>query len=90
MININPHRAKLYADIEKCFLHMIRNEAIEEVASIQDWNCKALGFKEIRDYLNGSCIFDEMVSRAQSATRQYAKRQYTWFKHQMKYDLILR
>ena len=44
---------------------------------------KALGFKPLRAYLKGEIKKDEAIARAQADTRQYAKRQVTWFRHQL-------
>ena len=44
---------------------------------------KAVGIKEILAYLNGNLTLDEALNAAQIRTRQYAKRQVTWFKNQM-------
>jgi tRNA dimethylallyltransferase len=40
-------------------------------------------------YLRGEMSFADMVAEAQRATRRYAKRQLTWFRHQIAADLIL-
>jgi tRNA dimethylallyltransferase len=45
---------------------------------------QALGYKEMRRFLEGECSLEEAVARLQQATRRYAKRQYTWFRHQAK------
>jgi tRNA dimethylallyltransferase len=39
-------------------------------------------------YLAGDISRAHMVERAQAATRQYAKRQYTWFRHQLPTDWL--
>jgi len=43
---------------------------------------RAIGVPEIRDWLNGDNDRDRMIERGSLATRQYAKRQYTWFSNQ--------
>jgi tRNA dimethylallyltransferase len=47
-----------------------------------------IGLKELISYIKGASLFEEMVKKAQQMTRNYAKRQITWFKHQMDYDII--
>ena len=42
---------------------------------------EAIGYKEIVDALDGACTLDEAAERIKLATRQYAKRQRTWFRH---------
>ena len=43
---------------------------------------RAIGVPEISAYLNGTLHRDEAIARGQIATRQYAKRQFTWFRNQ--------
>lgn len=54
-------------------------EAGREITAMQ-----ALGYKEIVPYLNGECSLDEAVAVIQRGSRRYAKRQMTWFRHQIK------
>ncbi len=42
---------------------------------------KALGIPELRRHLHGGLGLDEAIAAAQQATRHYAKRQVTWFRH---------
>jgi tRNA dimethylallyltransferase len=44
---------------------------------------KAIGLREIGDWLAGLASREEMIERAVIATRQYAKRQRTWFRGRM-------
>ena len=43
---------------------------------------RAIGVPEIAAYLKGDSKMDDVVAKGQLATRQYAKRQYTWFSNQ--------
>ncbi|PKP89534.1 MAG: tRNA (adenosine(37)-N6)-dimethylallyltransferase MiaA, partial [Alphaproteobacteria bacterium HGW-Alphaproteobacteria-16] len=43
---------------------------------------RAIGVAEIAGFLDGSLSLDNALERAQTATRQYAKRQYTWLRNQ--------
>ena len=45
--------------------------------------CKALGFKQLRAHLNNEMPLDEAITSAQTVTRNYAKRQITWFRNQL-------
>ena len=45
---------------------------------------KCLGVQEIISYLKGDISKNEALEKAQTKTRQYAKRQITWFKNQIK------
>ena len=85
-----PDKDKL---IERCDLRlaaMFDGGAIEEVAALraridvpEDAPVRrAIGVPEIAAMLDGSLSRDEALDRARLATRRYAKRQYTWFRHQ--------
>ena len=43
----------------------------------------AIGYKEIISYLEGDCTLEEAISLIQKNSRHYAKRQYTFFRHQL-------
>ena len=43
---------------------------------------RAIGVRELSDYLLGQRSLDEAIAAGRQATRRYAKRQYTWFAHQ--------
>lgn len=47
---------------------------------------RAIGVPQIAAHLAGAIGRDEALAQAQAATRQYAKRQYTWFRHQLPAD----
>lgn len=76
--------------IERRFDHMLEQGAIEEVRAMQDRfdptlpACKAIGVPELRAYLDGAMTLDQARERATIATRQFAKRQRTWFRARMK------
>ncbi len=78
--------------IERCnvrFETMVDKGGIDEVEALLARGLspdkpvmRAIGVREIAAYLAGECGRPEMIERAQIATRQYAKRQYTWFANQ--------
>ena len=41
---------------------------------------QGLGYKEVVEYLEGSCTKEEMIEKIKKETRHYAKRQLTWFR----------
>ena len=43
---------------------------------------RAIGVPEITGYLRGEWPLEEAIARGRQATRNYAKRQYTWFRRQ--------
>jgi tRNA A37 N6-isopentenylltransferase MiaA len=62
---------------------MLENGAIEEVCSAGALSMTArqmIGVTEISRFLSKEISFEECVQLIQAATRQYAKRQITWFK----------
>ena len=84
-----PPRDWLYARCDERFANMIEHCATEEVAALlkRDLDPKlpvmrAIGVREIRAYLSGEIDREQMIAQGQQATRNYAKRQYTWFAHQ--------
>ncbi|MDX8408383.1 MAG: tRNA (adenosine(37)-N6)-dimethylallyltransferase MiaA [Mariprofundaceae bacterium] len=44
--------------------------------------CRSVGYRQLLDHLHGALSLDEAVQRGITATRKYAKRQVTWFRHQ--------
>lgn len=95
VILIDPNREALYDHINHRTEHMMKMGAIEEVKSLKEKNIilstaaqKMLGYEEISAYLDGHLSRGEMIEQIQQRTRQYAKRQMTWFRHQIKPDFI--
>ncbi|WP_050603550.1 tRNA (adenosine(37)-N6)-dimethylallyltransferase MiaA [Ruegeria sp. 6PALISEP08] len=80
----------LWDRIERRFDQMLDRGAIEEVRAMQNRidltlpACKAIGVPELMAYLNGSMTLDQARARATISTRQFAKRQRTWFRARMK------
>ncbi|MGB2403635.1 MAG: tRNA (adenosine(37)-N6)-dimethylallyltransferase MiaA, partial [Akkermansiaceae bacterium] len=61
---------------------MINDGAVDEVANLETTSAtceKAIGIPQIRSYLKGDITIDECRDKIAAATRQYAKRQRTWF-----------
>jgi tRNA dimethylallyltransferase len=84
-----PPRQWLHARCDERFLAMVENGAIDEVRRLMERGLphdaplmRAIGVPEIAAMLAGEISMDEAIERGQAATRQYAKRQYTWFRNQ--------
>jgi len=78
-------RDDLYQRINERVNAMFGEGVKEEVRAERDIGptaINALGLKEIRALLNGQVSRPECIARIQQATRRYAKRQLTWFRHQ--------
>ena len=76
--------------IDRRFRAMLAQGALEEArAVLPDWSpaapwAKAIGAPELVAHLRGEMTLEEAVTAAQAASRQYAKRQRTWFRARMK------
>src|SRR6266487_936648 len=78
-------RDDLYQRINERVNAMFRDGVEEEVRALQDIGptaASALGLKEIRALIAGRISREEGIAKIQQATRRYAKRQLTWFRHQ--------
>ncbi len=85
---INPDRESLYENINRRVDEMFDKGLVEEVKSLL---CKyelsttakaAIGYKEVLDYLDGKMSLDDCKELIKKRTRNYAKRQVTFFKNQ--------
>jgi tRNA dimethylallyltransferase len=91
-----PPRDRLYAACDARFAAMMEAGALAEAAAIRARRLdpglpamKAVGLPELVSHLRGELPLAAAVVAAQRATRRYAKRQMTWFRHQMNPDLRL-
>jgi len=78
-------RAELHARIAERTRAMLDSGAIDEVAALANPgpNCrKIIGFREIQKHLAGELTRNECAEAINTATRQYAKRQETWFRRE--------
>jgi len=84
-----PDRTTLYERCDARFERMLAHGAIAEVEALlaRDLDpalpvMRAIGVPEIAAYLRGECPLEDALARGAQATRNYAKRQFTWFRHQ--------
>ncbi len=89
-IVLRPERGWLQERIARRFASMWDHGALEEVKALLTLNLdpalpamKAIGVREIAAFLGGEMTRTEATERAIIATRQYAKRQSTWFRNQL-------
>lgn len=86
---INPNREELYENINARVDQMFENGLLDEVKGLLNkydlsLTAKAaIGYKEVIDYLEGKCSLEECKELIKKRTRNYAKRQVTFFKHQL-------
>jgi len=87
---LNPEKEMLLKRIEDRFENMMNVGAVEEVRALNALclnvslpAMKAIGVKEITAMMTGEISQDEAIEKSIIATRQYAKRQRTWFRKRM-------
>jgi len=85
-IGINLPREELYKKINERFDNMIKGGLIEEVKKILNMgyrpDCpglRTIGYREIVAYLQGKLTRSEAIEKAKQQTRNFARRQLTWF-----------
>ncbi|WP_407519900.1 tRNA (adenosine(37)-N6)-dimethylallyltransferase MiaA [Methylobacterium oryzisoli] len=85
-----PDRAVLRARIDARFLAMMEAGALDEVRALRARRLdpmlpvmRAHGVPGLIAHLDGAVTREEAVARGQADTRRYAKRQVTWFRHQV-------
>jgi tRNA dimethylallyltransferase len=86
---LEPPRAALYARCDARLQQMVEAGALDEVRALIARGLdpalpamKAVGVREFADHLAGRITLPEALALARQATRRYAKRQLTWFRHQ--------
>lgn len=88
-IGLTTSRENLYKIINKRVDKMIDNGLVQEVKNLYTNYPKskilkrAIGYKEIIDYLDNKITLEEAVDEIKKNSRHYAKRQYTWFNNKM-------
>lgn len=98
---INQDRKTLYDRINRRFLEMLDRGLIEEIRNVIAMQRsditnqkaltlpKAIGLEQMLHHILGKITLDEAICKSQQLTRNYAKRQITWFKNQLSYDNII-
>lgn len=87
---LSPDRDELYARIDARFVRMLDEGALDEVEALASRDLdpllpamKAHGVPALIKYLRGEISREEACAIGQADTRHYAKRQFTWFRHQL-------
>ncbi len=87
---LNSDKTWLEARIRRRFGQMLQQGALEEIEAMRDRydpalpSCKAIGVPELMAYAAGEISIEDAEERAAIATRQFAKRQRSWFRARMK------
>jgi tRNA dimethylallyltransferase len=89
-------RADLYARIDQRAALMFQRGLVEETkgllaagVTMDSTAMQAIGYKETAAYLQGACSLEEAIELVQRKSRQYAKRQLTWFRRDKDTQWIL-
>ncbi len=88
VVGLTTERDFLYQRINERVDHMIEMGLVEEVESLKKYYQtsrvlnSAIGYKEFVPYLFGDLSLDKVIEQIKQNSRRYAKRQYTFFKHQ--------
>lgn len=84
---LNMERKRLYALIDKRFDQMMANGLLDEVRRLKErgisqnsYITNAYGYAELLRYLDGELSLEEAISTAKRKTKEYARRQLTWFR----------
>lgn len=89
VIGLTTERNQLYKIIDNRVEQMIKDGLLREVKDLFDNNIDTkaietgIGYKELYQYFRGEISFDEAIDLIKKNSRNYAKRQYTFFNHQM-------
>ena len=88
-IGLTTDRDILYDRINKRVDVMVNQGLIDEAKKIYDSNIRSkavmtpICYKELFDYFDNKITLDESLDLIRQRSRKYAKRQYTWFNHQI-------
>ncbi|WP_349410583.1 tRNA (adenosine(37)-N6)-dimethylallyltransferase MiaA [Pseudalkalibacillus sp. SCS-8] len=88
-IGLTMDRDELYDRINRRVDLMIEEGLLDEVKTLYEAGVRgtqavqAIGYKELYSYFEGMCTLEEAIIKLKRNSRRYAKRQLTWFRHQM-------
>jgi len=91
LLVLQMERSSLYSRLDQRFHAMMEQGWLQEVAWLQQQHpaadhpaMRAVGYRQLLAHLAGELTLDAAMEQAIIATRHYAKRQQTWFRHQCK------
>ena len=89
LVVVSPPRSELYRQCDDRFRRMVDGGALDEVHALRAQGLdpalpamRAVGVRELARHIEGDIKLDRAIQLAQQATRQLAKRQTTWLRHQ--------
>ncbi|MCF0260295.1 MAG: tRNA (adenosine(37)-N6)-dimethylallyltransferase MiaA, partial [Erysipelotrichaceae bacterium] len=77
---------RIDARVEKMFAQGLTEEVADLFSNPETWtysSFQGIGYKEFREYFENQASLEEVKEKIKIHSRQYAKRQMTWFRHQM-------
>lgn len=89
IIGLTTERETLYDRINKRVDSMVQNGLLEEAKKIYQTNIRTkavltpIGYKELFPYFENKITLEDALEAIKTNSRHYAKKQYTWFNHQM-------
>lgn len=91
-IVISPERSVLYKSIDQRVDQMMKMGLLDEVKSLLPYKelttLHTVGYNELFEYLEGKSTLEYAVDKIKQHSRNYAKRQITWFKNQGEYHFL--
>ncbi|HIF05954.1 MAG TPA: tRNA (adenosine(37)-N6)-dimethylallyltransferase MiaA [Gemmatimonadetes bacterium] len=95
IVVLDKDREELDRRIDARVTRMAAGGLVDEVKGLlekgygpEDPGMSGTGYREVSAYLGGEMTLDEALDRMRSQTRQYARRQLTWFRNQLPEDAI--
>jgi len=95
IVVLDKDREELDRRIDARVTRMAADGLVDEVKRLlhegygpEDPGMSGTGYREVAAYLGGGMTLQEALDRMRSQTRQYARRQLTWFRHQLPEDAI--
>ncbi len=92
-IGLTRQRRELYELIERRVDAMLSSGLVDEVRGLLRMNpgktaMQAIGYKEVALFLNGEISLDEVAGMIKKRSKNYAKRQFTWFRQEKGIDWL--
>lgn len=95
VLHVDLPRAETVARIDRRVTEMAESGLVDEVRGLLEAGYGAdtpgmtgVGYREVAEHLAGRLTLDEALERVRVGTRQYARRQATWFRHQLPHHTV--
>ena len=95
IIALDMERSELYAKIDQRVDNMVKDGLLSEVEGLlksgvafNDQAMKGIGYREFEAYFKNEQSLEEVIQKIKSDSHNFAKRQYTWLRHQLPIEWI--